>query len=150
MLFRCLFRGRCLETNAVSEQCASSDCFSDTTVLALRKYTTIWRRIQRVKNNPYWTKFRSRELVGLNLSTECKETYIHTTRIKEMRRESRDQLDEGGRNTSSDGSTSWLPDDGGDGDDNDDDAIRNYISEDFQLMKTDINWNSVHKWLTEL
>jgi hypothetical protein len=48
------------------------------------------------------------------------------------------------------GSTSWLPDDDDsndddDDDDDDDDTVRNFISEDFQLMKTDINWNSVHK-----
>jgi hypothetical protein len=34
-LFRCLFRGRCLETNVVSELLASNGYFSGFTVLAL-------------------------------------------------------------------------------------------------------------------
>jgi hypothetical protein len=37
-----LFRGRCLETNVVSEPFASNSCFSGPTVLALTKYVTIY------------------------------------------------------------------------------------------------------------
>jgi hypothetical protein len=36
-----IFRGRCLETNVVSEPFASNDCFYGFTVLSFRKYATI-------------------------------------------------------------------------------------------------------------
>jgi hypothetical protein len=39
--FRCLFRGRCLETNIVSESFARNGCFSGSIVLALNKYSII-------------------------------------------------------------------------------------------------------------
>jgi hypothetical protein len=35
----CLFRGRCLETNYISEPFASDGCFSSSTVLSLSKYS---------------------------------------------------------------------------------------------------------------
>jgi hypothetical protein len=37
----CLFRGRCLETNVVSEPFAGNGCSCGTTVLALSKYATM-------------------------------------------------------------------------------------------------------------
>jgi hypothetical protein len=41
MFFHCLFEGRCLERNVVSEPFANSGCFYGSTVLALRKYATL-------------------------------------------------------------------------------------------------------------
>jgi hypothetical protein len=40
-LFRCLFLGRCLEPNVVSEPFASNGSFSGSTVLLLSKYVKI-------------------------------------------------------------------------------------------------------------
>jgi hypothetical protein len=51
MSFRCLFRGRCLETNVDSEPFASNGSFSGPTVLALRKYATLLRS--------YWFSMRA-------------------------------------------------------------------------------------------
>jgi hypothetical protein len=42
MSFRCLLRGRCLETDVLWEPFGSNCCFSDPTFLALNKYTTIF------------------------------------------------------------------------------------------------------------
>jgi hypothetical protein len=49
MSFLCLFRGRCLETNVVSEPIAINCCFSGPTILALTKYATIgWSKLHLI------------------------------------------------------------------------------------------------------
>jgi hypothetical protein len=41
MLFRCIFLGRCPETNVISKPFASNGSFSGSTVVALSKYATV-------------------------------------------------------------------------------------------------------------